>query len=106
MSMKRIAFSLLFVAAGALPAAAQKADSVGVPLDAIVAVVGNVPITRYDIEQRLSDSVRAMRSRNQPPLSEAQRKDLILATLNTLVDEEVLLAKAKEMQIEVSDADV
>src|ERR1051325_1206521 len=35
-----------------------------------------------------------------------KRKEMVLATLNSLIDEEVLLAKAKEMNIEVPDAEV
>ena len=106
MGMKRFLISLTAVAAVALPAAAQKPDSAGVPLDAIVAVVGTVPITRYDIEQRLADTVRAMRARGQTIPSEDKRREIVLTTLNGLVDEEVLLFKAKEQKIEVPDVDV
>src|SRR3954471_18612514 len=104
--MKRFVLSAVATAAFALPAAAQSPDSSTTPLDAIVAIVGTVPITRYDIEQRLADSVRSLRARNLPMPTEERRRDMVLATLNSMVDEEVLLAKAKEMAIEVSDADV
>lgn len=94
------------VAAAVAPAAAQKPDSTIAPLDAVVAVVGTVPITRYDIEQRLADTVRAMRARKQPMPSEEKRREMVLSVLNSLVDEEVLLLKAKEMSVEVADADI
>src|SRR5258708_25010466 len=104
--MKRLLIGITAAAAVAAPAAAQKADSTLAPLDAVVAVVGTVPITRYDVEQRLADTVRAMRARKQPMPSEAQRRAMVLSVLNSLVDEEVLLYKAKEMAIEVPDAEV
>lgn len=105
--MKRFFFALAALVAGSVPAAAQKPDSTVVaPLDAIVAVVGSVPITRYDIEQRLADTVRQMRARKQPMPSEAKRREVVLITLNNLVDEEVLLNRAKEMAVEVSDIEV
>jgi len=106
MAMKRLLVSLTAVAAVSVPAAAQVSDSTIAPLDAIVAVVGSVPITRYDIEQRLADTVRAMRARRQLMPSEAVRREIVLAILNGLIDEEVLLFRAKEMQIELQDAEV
>src|SRR5947209_20330744 len=103
MDMKRLALSVAATVAFALPLAAQATDSSATPLDAIVAIVGNVPITRYDLEQRLADSVRLLHARNLPLPSAARQREIVLSTLNTIVDEEVLLAKAKEMSIEVSD---
>src|SRR3954469_19954584 len=103
--MKRFVLTIATVAV-ALPVGAQAPDTTRVPLDAIVAVVGTVAITRYDIEQHVADSVRIMRGNKLPMPSEERRKEIILSTLKTLVDEELLLAKAKEMKIEVSDADV
>src|SRR5947199_10555208 len=103
--MKRSLITVAALVAVAGPAAAQKPDSTVAPLDAIVAIVGTVPITRYDIEQRLADSVRALRARNLPMPTEARRRDMLLATLNSVVDEAVLLRNAKEMAIEASDTD-
>src|SRR5258708_13243608 len=104
--MKRLLIGITAAAAVAAPAAAQKADSTLAPLDAVVAVVGTVPITRYDVEQRLADTVRAMRARKQPMPSEAQRRSMVLSVLNSLVDEEVLLYNPKEMAHEVPDPEV
>jgi peptidyl-prolyl cis-trans isomerase SurA len=107
--MKRLpivaAAAVSMVVAVAGQATAQS-DSTHIKLDAIAAVVGSVPITVYDIEQRLVDSVRNMRARGQPMPNEAQRRAYITDALNSLIDEEVLLAKAKELHIEVSDAEV
>src|SRR3954468_16361693 len=105
--MKRLSLALAAVVAGSVPALAQaKPDSVVAPLDAIVAVVGSVPITRYDIEQRLADTVRLFRARKLPMPTEEKRREIVLNTLNGLVDEEVLLNRAKEMSVEVSDIEV
>src|SRR5260370_26876832 len=104
--MKRLLVAATAVAVAGAPAAAQKPDSTNAPLDAVVAVVGTVPITRYDIEQRLAGTVRVMRARKQPVPSEEQRRAIVLSVLSSLVDEEVLLYKAKEMAIEVPDAEV
>jgi peptidyl-prolyl cis-trans isomerase SurA len=103
--MKRFLISFATIAV-ALPAGAQVRDSATTQLDAIVAIVGSTPITRYDVEQRVADSVRWMRGHNTPMPSAERRKEIVLSTLKGLIDEELLLAKAKEMKIEVSDADV
>jgi len=99
----RLAF-LTFLAAA--PVAAQKPDSNFVPLDALVAVVGTTPITVNDVRLRIADSARNLQARNLPMPSEENRKAIARFFLNSIVDEEVLLAKAKDMSIEVSDAEV
>lgn len=90
----------LLVALGAAPLAAQEQT---VPLDRIVAVVADQPITLYDLEQRmLQDQQRGV----QIPTDSASRHAYELQTLNMMVDEELLLQKAKELKIEVADADL
>jgi peptidyl-prolyl cis-trans isomerase SurA len=103
--MKRFTLVLAATAAFATPALAQVPDTT-LQLDAVVAVVGNVAITRYDIERRLGDSIAAFAQRHQPLPDRATKLTWVKATLNDLIDEEVLLAKAKELGIEVTDADV
>ena len=102
--MKRI----LLAAAGALalasPAAAQTRDTT-IKLDAIVAVVGNVPITAYDVERRLGDSLAAFMRRGAGMQTKPVQAAMVNSALNDLVDEEVLLIKAKEAGIEISDAE-
>src|SRR4051794_38011383 len=72
-------------------------------LDRIVAVVGDQPITRYDLEQRLlQDQQRGVRA----PTDSAAHHAYELQTLNTMIDEELLLQKAKELKVEVPDNDL
>ena len=92
--------SAIALAACAMPLAAQQQT---VPLDRIVAIVGDKPITRYDLEQRmLQDQQRGV----QIPTDSAARHAYELQTLNIMVDEELLLDKAKELKIDVSDNDL
>jgi peptidyl-prolyl cis-trans isomerase SurA len=89
----------LLLTVSAAPLAAQQT----VPLDRIVAVVGDQPITRYDLEQRmLQDQQRGVK----PPTDSASLHAYELQTLNMMVDEELLLQKAKELKIEVPDNDL
>jgi parvulin-like peptidyl-prolyl isomerase len=103
--MKNLLFAGVAAVLLAGPATAQTTDST-VRLDAIVAVVGNSPITLYDIERRLGDSIASFAQRRAGTPSKAQQSAMISAALNDLVDEEVLLLKAKEAGIEVSDAEI
>ena len=93
-----LAIALFATSVGAQPPAAQRAA-----LDRIVAVVGDQPITYFDLQQRmLQDQQRGVK----PPTDSAQRHAYELQTLNTMIDEELLLQKAKELKIEVSDNDL
>jgi hypothetical protein len=100
--MKRLLFAL---AAFAVPAAAQVPDTT-VKLDAVVAMVGTTPITVYDVEKRLSDSIASFIRRKAGVPEHSLQLAMARSALNDLVDEEVLLIKAKEASIEVSDAEV
>ena len=97
--------SILFLAALATPALAQVNDTT-VKLDAIVAVVGTTPITVYDVERRLSDSISMFMQRRASMPNVTVQRAMARAALNDLVDEEVMLVKAKEANIEVSDAEI
>ena len=84
----------------AAPLAAQQPVAQRAALDRIVAVVGDQPITRFDLGQRLlQDQQRGVK----PPTDSAQRREYELQTLNTMIDEELLLQKAKELKVEVPD---
>ena len=99
--MKRLQLlaSTLLVVSAMAPAVAQQR----VPLDRIVAVVGDQPITRYDLEQRiLQDQQRGVRV----PDDSAARHAYELQTLNIMIDEELLLQKAKDLKVEVPDNDI
>ena len=82
----------------AQPAAAQHA-----PLDRIVAIVGDQPITRFDLEQRI---IQEQQRGAQPPTDSAGLRAYELQTLNTMIDEELLLQKAKELKVDVPDNDL
>src|SRR5947207_15508072 len=88
------------LAACAAPLNAQQPVAQRATLDRIVAVVGDQPITRFDLEQRvLQDQQRGVK----PPSDSAGRRQYELQTLNTMIDEELLLQKAKELKVEVPD---
>ena len=74
-----------------------------IPLDRVVAVVGNVVITQSNLRERL---VAKTQSGMPVPTDSAGVRAVSIATLNELVDEELLIEKAKELKIEVPDADV
>ena len=85
------------------PAVASATVSGTIPLDRVVAVVGNVIITQSNLRERL---VAKTQSGMPVPTDSAAVRVAAIATLNELVDEELLLEKAKELKIEVPDADV
>src|SRR3954470_19760039 len=103
--MNRLLFALSATALLAGPAAAQIKDTT-VRLDAIAAMVGSTPITLYDIERRLSDSISFFLQRNAGMPTRAVQLEMARSALNDLVDEEVLLIKAKEGSIDITDAEV
>ena len=102
--MKRIqSFAVLAMALTGASLAAQQPVAQRATLDRIVAVVGDQPITRFDLEQRmLQDQQRGMR----PPTDSAALKAYEMQTLNTMIDEELLLQKAKELKVDVPDNEI
>ena len=87
------------------PAAARDAvPATGtIPLDRVVGVVGNVIITQSNLRERL---VAKTQGGMPVPTDSTALRVASIATLNELVDEELILEKAKELKIEVPDADV
>ena len=101
-SRSLIATAVLLAVSAAAPLGAQPQQQM-VPLDRIVAVVGDVPITRYDLEQRiLQDQQRGVK----PPTDSAGYRAYELQMLNIMIDEELLLQKAKELKIDVPDNEI
>ena len=100
--MKRLVFALLATAA---PAVAQVKDTT-VKLDAVVAMVGNTPITIYDIERRLGDSIASFMQRRVSMPDRTLQLAMARSAMNDLVDEEVILLKAGEAKVELTDAEV
>ena len=104
--MTRFSLLVLSLAAFAAPLSAQqppatpKAVGQSVPLDRIIAVVADHPITRFDLQERiLQNQQRGVKPPTDP---EALRK-YELQLVNEMVDEELMLQKAKELKIEVAD---
>jgi len=75
-----------------------------IPLDRIVAVVGDQPITQYDVQERMIAMQQSPGFR--APSSEEEFKKMALEVANQLVDEELLIQKAHQMKVEVKDADL
>jgi peptidyl-prolyl cis-trans isomerase SurA len=87
------------------PAAAQPAATIGqaIPLDRVVAVVGDVVITQSDLQERI---IAKRQEGATVPTDSAAFHAFIRSVANELVDEELLLQKGKELKVEVPDADV
>src|SRR5207244_4219608 len=90
----------------ALPpvAATPARDTSVIPLDRIVAIVGDQPITQFDVEERM------LAMRQQPgfkaPTTEAEYNKLAFDLVNQLIDEELLVQKAKQLKVEIQDRDL
>jgi peptidyl-prolyl cis-trans isomerase SurA len=82
---------------------ARAASGAAVSLDRVVAVVGDVIITQSNLQERIiqkrQDGVRL-------PTDSAGWHALLLQVVGEVVDEELLLLKAKDLKVEVPDADV
>jgi peptidyl-prolyl cis-trans isomerase SurA len=73
------------------------------PVDGIVAVVGTTPILRSDVEERLA---QARASGQKMPEDSVSQQAMIKSILDAIIDEELLVQKAKEQKVEVSDNEV
>jgi peptidyl-prolyl cis-trans isomerase SurA len=73
------------------------------PVDGIVAIVGTTPILRSDVEERLA---QARASGQKMPEDSASQQAMLKSILDAIIDEELLVQKAKEQKVEVSDNDV
>jgi peptidyl-prolyl cis-trans isomerase SurA len=74
-----------------------------IPLDQVVAIVGDVPITQSDLQERV---IAKRQEGTALPTDSVGLHTFLLGVVNELVEEELLLQKAKELKIEVPDADV
>ncbi|MDQ2766769.1 MAG: peptidylprolyl isomerase [Gemmatimonadota bacterium] len=73
------------------------------PVDGIVAVVGTTPILRSDVEERVAQA----RASGQPmPKDSASQQAMLKSILDAIIDEELLVQKAKDEKVEVTDNDV
>jgi peptidyl-prolyl cis-trans isomerase SurA len=89
--------------AAQIPASAARPVAPSLPIDRIVAVVGDQPVLWTNvltaINQRRAQGL-------QVPTDSAGQATLARTVLNELVDEEILVQKAKELKLEVTDADI
>jgi peptidyl-prolyl cis-trans isomerase SurA len=107
--------SLPLVTAAALVAAApfvvqaqQKASALtvqpqAIPLDRVVAVVGDVVITQSNLQEKL---IAKRQEGATIPTDSTGFRTFVLGAVNELVDEELLLTKAKDLKVEVPDVDI
>jgi peptidyl-prolyl cis-trans isomerase SurA len=87
-----------------VPANSQTTATASViPLDRVVAVVGDVPITQSDVQERV---IAKRQEGAQLPSDSAGFHAFLLGVVNELIEEELLLQKAKDLKVEVPDADV
>ena len=85
------------------PAVAASNVSPAIPIDRVVAIVGDQPLLWTDIltaiNQRRAQGMKI-------PTDSAGQAALAKTVLGELIDEEILVQKAKEMKLEVTDADI
>ncbi len=85
------------------PSLQPQGTATPLPLDRIVAVVGDVIITQSNLQERVIQK----RAEGMPlPQDSAGFRTFLTGVLNELVDEELLLQKGKELKVEVPDVDV
>jgi peptidyl-prolyl cis-trans isomerase SurA len=79
-------------------------DSI-VPLDRIVAIVGDQPITQYDVQERMLQLQQ--QPGFQPPRSPAEFDKLANEVVGQLIDEELLVQQAmRDTSIKVTDEEI
>lgn len=105
--MNRFAAFALCSAAFASTAAAQvtpaSQSATIVPLDAVIGVVGDQVITRYDLKERINQQIQG----GMPtPTTDSARCAVGRTTLQEMVEQELLLQKAKELKIEAPDNEI
>ena len=102
--LKKILFALaaapVALAAQARTPEAARAD---IPVDRVVAVVGSAAILWSDVMSNINQ--QRAQGLTLPTDSVGQQK-LARQVLNDLIDEEILIQKAKELKVEVADAEL
>ncbi|MEO6878055.1 MAG: peptidylprolyl isomerase, partial [Gemmatimonadaceae bacterium] len=98
--------SLLLLVAGSLSAqtpVVQASSTSPAPLDAIVAIVGDQPITRYDLREKVLSRIQSGTPKPTTALDSTVLDSLVLSDM---IDEELLIQKSKDLKIEIADADL
>lgn len=88
---------------GQVPATATRAVPPSLPIDRVVAIVGEQPVLWTEVLTAINQ--RRAQGLQVPPDSAGQTA-LAKSVLNDLVDEEILVQKAKELKLEVTEADI
>ena len=92
-------------APAAPPAALQSSTGSlpALPLDRVVAVVGDVIITQSNLQERI---IQKRQDAGRLPTDSVGWRAFLLTVVGEIVDEELILLKAKDVKVEVPDADV
>jgi peptidyl-prolyl cis-trans isomerase SurA len=78
-------------------------STTAVPLDGVIAVVGDQVITRYDLKERINQLIQG----GMPaPTTDSARCAVGRQTVQEMVEQELLLQKAKELKIEAPDNEI
>jgi len=102
--MKKLSLSLALVAAARLPAQpTQQPPARTVALDRIVAIVGDQPLTEFDVQERM---LQKQQQGIRLPTDSATFKVFERDVVNEMIDEELLVQKAAELKITVADNEV
>ncbi|HMI43727.1 MAG TPA: peptidylprolyl isomerase [Gemmatimonadaceae bacterium] len=86
-----------------VPATATRAVPPSLPIDRVVAIVGEQPVLWTEVLTAINQ--RRAQGLQVPPDSAGQTA-LAKSVLNDLVDEEILVQKAKELKLEVTEAEI
>lgn len=104
--MNRIAALVAFAPAALYaqtPATAPAVPAGPIPIDRVVAVVGDQPVLWTDVLTAINQ--RRAQGLQLPPDSAGQAQ-LARSVLNELVDEQILVQKAKELKLEASESEI
>src|SRR3954469_12652408 len=104
--MKRFLFGAALApmaVAAQTPATVARPIPSALPIDRVVAIVGDQPLLWTDVLTAINQ--RRAQGLKVPPDSVGQAA-LAKTVLSELIDEEILVQKAKEMKLEVTDADI
>ncbi len=85
------------------PALRPAATAQTIPLDRVVAIVGDVVITQSGLQEKL---IQKRQEGAKIPTDSAAFHTFVVGVVNELIDEELLLQKGKNLKVEVPDADV
>ena len=105
MRISVIALTLTVSATAAWAQALPWPPSGGQVIDGIVALVGNEPITRYELERATGPFVQQLRARGETVTLDHAGK-VQREVLQSLIDERLMLEEARRMKLEVTPAEI